>query len=453
MSEMSMIRLEKDFVKTTLRIAIPVMIQSLVAALMHIVDNVMIGQLGEAEIAAVTQANRVSFLFQLCIFGLSGATSVFCAQYWGQKNMKGIRQTMGMSLVICLFISIVFITLCQSMPHAIMSCFLTEENVIQLSMQYLTIVSIGYLCQGISVTLGAVQRSTEQVRLAVLASVIAIVTNTVLNYILIFGNFGAPKLGVRGAAIATVIGCTIETLIIVLGGYMLKLATAAKLKELVPESKAQVLRYIKIATPIICNEMFWSFGVMLYSVVYGRIGTGAVAAVSIFNNVEQLSSVVMRGMTQSCAVLVGKAIGEGKYDNAYGYAKRFMFYGSILAILAGIVLICISGGVVGLFNVSDAVKYSARMMIIFNGCALFVNMLNTLYIVGIFRAGGDAKFSLIVDVGSVWVIGLPLIAITGLVFKWDVQFVYSMTIVENIVKAIVCTYRFRSRKWINNLVG
>ncbi|MEG0766129.1 MAG: MATE family efflux transporter, partial [Clostridia bacterium] len=225
-------RWESSLVASFFQLAIPIVIQSLVMASLHIIDNVMIGQLGEMEMAAVTQANRLTFLFQLTIFGLSGATSTFVSQYWGKRDIGSIRQVQGLSLIVSGAIAILFMVLSIGFPLFVMRKFLREAPAIAMGAQYLQIVGVGYLFQALTQTYATVQKSTEQPRLPMIASIIAILTNTVLNYAFIFGRLGAPRLGIQGGAMATTIATGVEFLIVCLYGYRKKLASAAKLREL-----------------------------------------------------------------------------------------------------------------------------------------------------------------------------------------------------------------------------
>ncbi len=446
------LRWERDFVSAVLRIAIPVALQSLVASLMHILDGVMVGRLGESSIAAVTQANRVTFLFQLTIFGLTGAVSTFCSQYWGTRNMAGIYRTQGLALGVCLLVAAIFIVPCLVAPESVMRLFLHEEEAIRLSVRYLRIICFTYLVQGASLVLSTVQKSTEQVKLSMFASILAIGINTVLNYGLIFGRLGMPEMGVEGAAIATLIAVVAELGIIWGLGHAMRMSTRASLRDMIPREKQHIKRFFAIALPIVGNELFWSLGITMYSVVYGHMGTETVAAMSICGTVEQLSFILIRAITSACAILIGKAIGMGDEAAAKLYSKRFMVAAVALGQVAGLIMIALSGPIIGLYEVSDAVKQAAQAIILIRGFTIVLSALGNIFIVGAFRAGGDAVFSFIVDAGCVWVVGLPLIWLTGIVLGWPIQWVYIMTVAEQAVKVLLCGIRFKSGKWINNLV-
>lgn len=443
---------ERGFTRDVARVAIPVAIQSLFMALLRIVDNLMIGQLGEIELAAVTQANRVTFLFNLTVFGLSGATAAYVAQFWGKRDVRGIRSVMGLALCLSVLAALLFLIPCTFFPQRIMGLLLHDAAALEAAMRYLPVIAFGYLMTAVSQCFSTVLKSTGQAKLPMAASITALLTNTFLNYCLIFGNFGFPRLGVRGGAIATVIATAVELTLVVAGGYIGKFATAARLSELVPRSLAVAKRYLAVAAPVILNEGLWALGIVLYSAVYGRMGTGAVAAVSIFDSVQEISLSTLRGMTQACAVLVGMRIGAGDERGAYRAAKRFLYVAIPSGAFAGLVLLFVSMPIASLFSMSDKVLRDARTIICIAACFAWINQLVTVLVVGIMRAGGDVKASLYLDVGATWLIGVPVVALGGLALGLEIPYVYLLAQFESIAKAALGLVRFRSRKWIHNLV-
>lgn len=443
---------ERDFSGAFFRLAIPIAMQSLVMASLHVVDNVMVGQMGVAEMAGVTQANRFTFFFQMTLFGLCGGTAVFAAQYWGKRDVGQIRHVLGLGLTCAGLFVAVFGTLAVGFPHLVIRRLLKDEQAVDLSVRYLRIVGVGYLFQALTQIYATILKSTEQPKLPMVVSVTAIVTNTVLNYGLIFGRLGMPRLGVEGAAIATVIATVLEAGLIIGFGYVFRFATAAKLCDLWPRSRAFVARYLRIAGTVVANECLWALGILLYSVVYGHMGNDAVASVSIFNTVEQVGFAFLRGVTGAAAVLVGKQIGSGENDAAYFTAQRMMVASVCIAVVAGSLLALCSGAITGVFKgVSASVTADAARIIRINAMVMPLNALNSLIIVALLRAGGDATVSLILDTGTVWLIGVPMVACAGLVLGFGIVTVVIVAQVENLVKLALGMARFRSRRWMNNL--
>lgn len=453
MQKRGILRWEKEFINRVLILAVPMILQSIVTAMMHIVDNLMIGQLGQVELAAVTQANRITFLFQLTMFGTVGGVNVFVAQYWGNKNMQGIHRAMSMGLRAALIVASLFALPALIIPEKLLSLLLTNDDAIAFGAQYLRIAGFTYYLTALSLVHSAVMKSTEQVKLPMYAGIVAIIVNTCLNYLLIFDHGFFGGYGVRGAALATLIGTAVEFAILFFVGRKKKFASAINLKDLRIGVPGYARKYFKVALPVMLNECLWSLGITCYSVVYGHMGDGvsAVAAISIFTNVEQLAMVTMRGMNYACGVLIGIAVGRGDRDEAMLIAHRMRVWTMIILEISGFIMLAFAGKIVGLFNVEPETAASAVKLLQVFATFIWLQGLYTVTIVGILRAGGDVRFSAVMDVLPVWVIGVPLIALTGLVLKWPIHQVYIMTYVVNLVQACVGHFRIRSGKWIKNI--
>lgn len=454
MQKRSILRWEPEFIRRVLMLALPMTLQSIVTALMQIVDNLMIGQMGQLELAAVTQANRVSFLFQLTMFGTVGGVSVFVAQYWGTKNMQGIHRSMAMGLRAALCVASLFALPALLIPEKLLGILLTNEQAVALGAEYLRIAAFVYYVQALSLILSAVMKSTEKAKLPMLAGISAIVVNTCLNWLLIFDHGWIGGYGVRGAALATLTGALVELSLLLAVGWKKQMATAVSWSQLRIDMPGFVKKYLVVALPIMLNECLWSLGVTCYSVVYGHMGDGvsAVAAISIFTNVEQLAMVAMRGMNYACGVLIGIAVGRGDRDEAMLISKRMRLWTVIVLEISGAIMLLLAPSIVGLFNVETDTATNAIALLRLFAAMIWLHGLYTVIIVGILRAGGDVRFSAVLDVLPVWVIGVPLVATTGLVFHWPIYWVYAMTYVVNLIQATIGHFRIRSGKWIRNLV-
>lgn len=454
MQKRSVLRWEPEFTRRVLALALPMILQSVVTAMMQIVDNLMIGQMGQLELAAVTQANRVSFLFQLTMFGTVGGVSVFVAQYWGNRNMEGVHRAMAMGLRAALIVASAFALPALLIPERLLGLLLTNGEAIALGARYLRIAAFVYYVQALSLVHSAVMKSTEQVRLPMAAGIVAIVVNTCLNWMLIFDHGGFGGYGVRGAALATLTGALAELTILFVVGRKRRLASAVGLSQLRIGMPGFVKKYLLVALPIMFNECLWSLGITCYSAVYGRMGDGvsAVAAISIFTNVEQLAMVAMRGMNYACGVLIGIAVGRGDREEAMLIANRMRLWTMIILEVSGAIMMLFAPSIVGLFNVEADTAASAIALLRLFAVMIWLQGLYTVTIVGILRAGGDVRFSAVLDVLPVWVVGVPLVALTGLVLRWPIQQVYMMTYVVNLIQAGIGHLRIRSGKWIHNLV-
>ena len=318
----SNLKVDREFFINMLKLAFPIMLQNLIGSSLNMVDTIMIGKLGEVEIAAVGIANQYFFFFNMILIGLSAGCSVFIAQYWGKKDFTNIKRVLGLGLVSVLFVSVIFMAVGFINPEKIISIFNKESEVISLGGKYLFIVLFSYVFTAITFLYGFSLRSTGNVFVPLIVNIMALLCNVFFNYILIFGKLGAPALGIEGAAIATLISRAVETILLLLFVYKEKGVLAASLRELTDLSIGFFKKSYKIIMPVLLNDVFWAMASLIYSVVYGRMGTGATAAVQICNTVSNMFMVVTFGIASASSIMIGNSIGEGREDQAIDYAKN-----------------------------------------------------------------------------------------------------------------------------------
>jgi putative MATE family efflux protein len=444
-------RVDREFLINMLKIALPIMIQNLVASSLNMADTVMIGKLGEVEIAAVGIANQYFFFFSMILIGLCGGCSVFISQYWGKKDFANIKRMLGLGLVSVLLVSIVFMAAGFTNPGKIISLFNKDSTVIDLGGKYLFIVLFSYIFTAITFIYSYSLRSIGNTVAPLIVNIAALLCNVFLNYILIFGKFGAPALGVEGAAIATLIARVVEAIILVFIVYKDNGVFAASLTELKDLSTSFFKKSYKIIVPVLLNDVFWAMASIIYSVVYGRMGTGATAAVQISNTVSNMFMVVTFGMASASAIMIGNSIGEGREDQTIDYAKKFMGISLFVSIILALSLALTSSLILDLFNVSNEVRSSTLIMLYIISLIFIVRFLGMVIIVGILRGAGDARSSLIIEGFTMWFIGVPLTIMGAFLFKLPVHQVYALAILEEVVKFILGLMRLKSRKWINNI--
>lgn len=440
------------FYKNLFRIAIPITIQNLIMSSLNFVDTIMVGQLGETNIAAVALANQLFFLIALFLFGVGSGASVFVAQFWGKKDVINIRKVLGLSMLCSVVVSVLATLIVMIFPEVVLSLFTKDTEVIRISASYLRIVCFSYIPTSITFCFASTLRSTGQSKLPMIASAVALSVNTVLNYIFIFGKLGMPAMGARGAAAATVIARFAEAILILGAVYSLKLAPAASFRELFAFSRDFAVRFFQVVIPVIVNEVLWSTGVTMYTVVYGRMGTNILASINIASAIEGISFVLFRSMSNACAVLVGNKIGEGDEQTAFTYSLRMAILGPALGITVGLILFFSSGNLLVFYNVTEQVYENARIILRIFSFVIPLKVFNMINIVGILRSGGDTKFSLILDTFGVWFIAVPLAFVGGLVYHLPVYIVYVLVNLEEIFKFSLGLKRFISKKWINNVI-
>lgn len=443
---------DKKFIRKTIAISIPIALQALLNTILNLIDTMMIGSLGQTTIAAVGLANKVFFVFTLLLFGVVSGSAILTAQYWGKKDIKNIRRVLGMSLLIGLAGSIIFLLAGLLNPVGVMSIFTPSENTIKIGASYLAIVAISYPLTAVTNCYISLLRSVNKVKAPVLISVIAIGVNIVLNYTLIFGHFGAPALGVQGAAIATVIARLVECTCILGVVYTSKGPAAAKLKELISFDKEFIKLYLITVSPVIANEFMWGLGVTMYSLVYGRMGDAAVASITITQNVEQICVVIFQGLSAATAVILGNELGANKLEKANKHAKDFIVLQFIFTLIMGITCFFIRIPLIKLFSVTDAIALDISRCLSVFIIYLPFRMFNLINIVGILRSGGDTKAALILDVTGVWCVGIPLAFLGGIVLGLPIYLVYAMVTFEEAYKFVVGIIRYKQKKWLRNIV-
>jgi len=444
---------DKKFLRKTITIGIPIAMQALLNTTLNLVDTMMIGSLGESAIAAVGLANKVFFVFTLLLFGVVSGSSILTAQYWGKRDVKNIRRVLGVSLIIGVTASVIFMAAGLFIPNIVMRIFTPSESTIAVGSSYLFIVALSYPLTAVTNCYIALLRATNKVKAPVFISIVSIGVNVILNYTFIFGNFGAPELGVRGAAIATVIARLVEAISILSVVYIDKGAAAAKIKELIDFDKEFIKRYFVTVSPVIANEFIWGLGVTMYSLVYGRMGDEAVASITITQNVEQICVVLFQGLSSATAVILGNELGANKLNNAEKHAKSFFTLQLMLALVMGIICILIRTPLIRLFSVPNNVASDITKCLTVFVCYLPFRTFNLVNIVGVLRSGGDTKASLLLDMTGVWCVGIPFAFLGEIVLGLPIYYVYAMITLEEVYKFILGFRRYKQKKWLKNIVG
>ena len=433
------------------KIVIPIALQSLFTSSLGIVDTIMVGQLGATSVAAVGLANQVFFLLNFTLFGIHTGAAIFIAQYWGNKDLAGIRRVLGMSLVFGLLACVLFSMIALGFPAQALGVYTKDPAVIALGQDYLSMVGLSYLATTITACYTATLRSTGRIRVPVAIGIATLCLNTGLNFLLIFGSFGFPRMGVHGAALATTIARAIECVALLVYTYASRSPAAASLKELTHFNRRFWGVYLGVAAPVILNEMLWAVGSSLFNAIYARIGTEQVAAVSIATTILNLATVVLAGISSACGIMVGNAIGAGNSEKAFMVARRSLTIGGVLALVIGGFLLVLRGPAVNLYQLSPAAhQYAYDVLGVFSVAVIF-RAFNPTIIVGILRSGGDTRFSALIDVGAVWLVGAPLAYLGAFVLHLPIHWVVACALGEGLSKMIAGLLRVASKKWINNL--
>lgn len=444
---------DRPFLREMLTIAVPISLQQLINASLNMIDVLMVGQLGETSIAGVGLSNQVFFVFILLLFGLTSGMAIFTAQFWGKREIEPIRKVLGMSILSTSVIAIIFTIAATVFTRPVLGLFTNDTNVIDVGSQYLGIVGFSYIAVAMATSYVASLRSIQLVKITVIASVSALIFKTILGYTLIFGHFGFPALGVRGAAIGTASGWTLELILLLIFVYRQKTPLAGNLLTFFSFEFSFFRRVLRTALPALANEFFWSVGIATYNGIYAHIGTDAIAAINVNATIEELGFVVFMGLGNACAVMVGNRIGAGKKDEAYETVRRILILSIVSAWLVGLGVFFAREIVIDWYNLSPAGVHNVRMLMLVMSCVLWVRMFNFITFIGALRAGGDTLFALIMEICSIWLIGVPAAYIGAFVLDLPVYYVYLMVGLEELAKAFVSFWRYRSRRWIHDLVN
>lgn len=442
----------KSLYRTLARVALPIALQSLITSSLNLLDNLMVGSLGEIELAAVGLSTQLFFVHISVMFGFASGSSAFMAQFWGKQDVKSIRKVTGFTVMVCFGISMLFFLPAFFIPNYVLRLFTDIPGVIDLGKDYVRIAAVSFLTLGITFPLSSVLRTTQQTSIPLKISIVVFSTNTLLNYILIFGSFGAPAMGVSGAATATAISRVIELILYFYIIFIRKNLIAGKLSEFTGWQRLLILRILATAVPVVINETMWSLGMAAYNAAYGRMGVTEFAAVQASNTLNTLFILAIFSLGDALLILVGQRIGMGEMAYAFALAKRLLRIGFFVGVISGILLILTSQIIIRLFNFTPEGQRYAFLILCIYGAFMPIKVFSGLNIVGTLRCGGDTRTAMIFEVGSVWLIGVPLVFLGALYLSLPIYFVVLMAQTEEVVKGILCLHRFRSKKWMKNLI-
>ncbi|MDP1713354.1 MAG: MATE family efflux transporter [Anaerolineales bacterium] len=444
---------DRAFLRELLVIAVPISFQQLVNASLNMIDVIMVGQLGEASIAALGLSNQVFFVFILLLFGTTSGMAIFTAQFWGRHDVDPIRKVLGMSILTTSIIALIFTLAATLMPQVVLGFYTNDPEVIEIGSRYLRIVGFSYIPVALATSYIATLRSIQLIKITVIATIIALIFKTILGYMLIFGIGIFPALGVEGAAIGTASGWALELILLLSLVYTQKTPLAANPLTFFAFDISFFARVLRTTLPALANEFFWSVGITSYNAIYAHIGTDSIAAVNINATIEELGFVVFMGLGNACAVMVGNRIGAGKKEEAYETVRRVIILSVLSAWAVGVLVLLLRDFVVSLYDLSPSGVNNVRMLMLMMACILWIRMFNFSTFIGALRAGGDTRFALLMEICSIWLIGVPAAYIGAFVLYLPVYYVYLMVALEEVAKAFVSAWRFRSRKWIHDLVN
>jgi putative MATE family efflux protein len=443
--------LDPAFYNRVIELALPIAFQQLVFAVLNLAGSLVVGQLGDVSVAAVGLGNQIYFLLNLMLFGITSGASIFGAQFWGRRDVLNVRRVLGLSLALSAAGGALFTFISLVIPEAALGIYSRDPAVIALGRNYLQISGSSCLFLAVNYGYAAMLRSVGNARVPMVASVVSLAVNLALSYGLVLGRLGLPRLEAVGAAYGLGLSRCVESFILLGWIYWKKLPVAATLRELFSFDRRLSVAVLQRMVPVAFNEIIWSLGVTVYNIIYARLGTDALAAVNIISAIDSLAFVPYLGLGSACAILVGHEIGAGRVDLAYRYASLLLGLSIAIGAVEGFLLVAVGGKVLAFYQVSAMTTDYAQNILVFLALGVGVRAANFVFFIGILRAGGDTRFAMIIDAGSIWVVGVTLTTLGAFVLHLPVPWVYGLTLGDEVAKCIIVTGRFLSRKWIHNL--
>lgn len=446
---------EKRFYINVLSITIPIALQNLITFATSMMDTIMLGRADDTGVflSASSLANQPFFILSLVCFGLAGASTVLSAQYWGKRDMASIRSIFSIILKAAFAISLLMELAVLLFPETIMGMYSNNDEIIAAGVSYLRIIGFAYVLFGLSNTMICCIRSIELVKISVVVNITSFCINVFLNWVLIFGNLGAPAMGIRGAAIATLTARVTEFLITFTYVFLIDKRLKFKPRHMLLVNKVFALDLFKHGLPVFINEVMWSIGVSIQAAILGHISYSAgdpVAANSIASMVQQLSTVVIFGIANAAGIIIGKSIGSGNMPRAKLEATTLKYLSYVVGIIACCVILLLKDFVIDFYTIPAETKALAnQLMITIAFITIFVSV-SSVSIVGILRGGGDTKFCLAAEMLTLWGCATPL-ALVGSLLQLPVPAVLVLMKIDEPLKSIASVVRMHGTKWIRSL--
>lgn len=440
----------KIFYRNVFALVLPMALQNLINVAVSSADVVMLGKVSETALSAASLAGQVQFIMTLVFFGLTSGAAVLTAQYWGRQDTRTIEKVLGIALRFSLLTGLFFTAAVWIFPEQIMRVFTPDPAVIEQSVQYLRIIALTYILMSITMIYLNIMRSVERVVVSTVVYLVSLVINIIINAVLIFGLLGFPAMGIRGAAVGTLIARAVELAIVLVYAKRNKVIRF-RFRDIFVHDKLLFRDFLTYSIPVTLNELMWGAGTSLNAVIIGHLGSPAVAANSVAQVARQLATVIAFGIANAAAIIIGKAIGEGCVDRAAEYSRRLIKLTLTAGLGGAAVILIVRPIVMQTLTLSPLAQgYLSTMMFIMSYFVIG-QALNTTLVVGVFRAGGDTRFGLVLDVATMWGGSILLGAICAFWLHWSVPAVYVVLLSDEIIKIPFTIAHYKGMKWLRNV--
>ena len=444
---------DKPFWRITIRLCIPIAIQNVLTSSFVLIDTLMVSRLGDVTLSSVGMAGQWGWLLGLVIFGLCSGMCVFTAQYWGVQDIKGMHRVLGITLCASLLVALAFFLPALCLPRSILRIFNQDPEVVLIGSSYLLIVCFSYPTVALSNIMSFFLRASDRVKIPMYVSAMTTVLNIILNYILIFGHFGCPALGVKGAALATCISAWAGPVFLYLISLKERNLLIAKPKDLFHFSLGDVGEFLRRTFPVVANETLWGLGTVVTSVIFSNMGYEYYAAITIFRTFSDIAFAFFIGFGNACVIMVGKSIGMGKIDRGILDARRFSILVPLLGVVLGAFILCFRTQLISIFNtsgtISDVTMQATMAILLIYALEVPFRNLPYVQVVGVFRSGGDTFKGMLIDLICLWLLAIPATYLCAYVFYLPFPVVFAVLyLVEDVPKCIFCLQHFHSLKWL-----
>ncbi len=440
----------KDFYKNLRHVVQPMAIQNLISAAVNSADVIMLGYVSQTAIAASNLAGNVAFILFMISTGLSSGLVMLGAQYWGKKDVESIRTLLGIGLRICCTVEIIVALVAMFYPRILMLIFTGEEGLIVEGCKYLRAASFSYIFLSFAQMFQAGFKSIERVKIVTIASSTSLILNIGLNAVFIFGLFGVPKLGIMGVGIATSIARFVEMIVCFVYASRQK-DVQFSVMCIFRRNPVLTRDFFKYSLPAVGNELVWGSGFAMYSVILGHLGEDIVAANSVVNTIRQLATVLCFGMAYGGAIVLGKYMGAGNLELAERNAARLAKVTIISGVLGAVLMLCLYPILPFIAELNETAAHYRSILLFINSYSIIGAAVNTVYICGIFRSGGDSRFGFVADCIDMWLVSVPLGLIAAFVLKLPPLWVYFILYLDEFEKIPFVIRHYRKKGWLKNI--
>lgn len=442
---------KKKFYKELIALVIPIAIQNFMLSLVSVTDAIMLGMIDQDSMSAASQAGQIQFFLNLVVMGFSTGVGIMTAQYWGRGDIRTIEKIAptGLKMILLLGGSITLAGLI--VPGFLMSILTSDDTLIELGTGYVRTVALSYVICGISQVYFALLKNTGYAKYSSAISSIAVVVNIILNAMLIFGLLGAPEMGIKGAALATVIARIIELILAIIATYkfgVVKLKWEGMLRKL---EKVLFKDFMRYTTPVIGASLVWGVAYMLYTIIMGHLGGDAVAANSITAIVKNITSCIMFGVGGGTGIMIGNILGAGELGKAKAYARKLTWISFCVGLVTGCIIIAISPLIQLFVDLTDTAAGYLRITMIICGFNVCAQSINHVVLDGIFGAGGDSIFDMKNNIVFMWCCTVPLGLLAAFVWHWPVPVVFLIVSLDEIIKLPVVFWHYKKYIWLRNI--